>query len=233
MRLDRFLAESTDLTRGLAKRALIRGEVTVNGELEKKAARHVAEADRIVWLGEPLSLVGTRYIMLHKPEGVECTARRGLYPRVVDLLDVPKLERLQPVGRLDVDTTGLLLITDDGQWSHRITSPRRRCPKTYLAHLARPLEGDAAKRAVDAFAEGVKLDGDDTPTRPAELTCLDDHRVRLVIDEGRYHQVRRMFAAMGNHVETLHRESVGELVLDDTLAPGEWRELSPEEVALF
>ncbi|WP_275287704.1 pseudouridine synthase [Halomonas elongata] len=233
MRLDRFLAESTDLTRGLAKRALIRGEVTVNGELEKKAARHVGETDRIVWLGETLSLVGTRYIMLHKPEGVECTARRGLYPRAVDLLDVPKLERLQPVGRLDVETTGLLLITDDGKWSHRITSPRRRCPKAYLAHLARPLDGDAAGRAVAAFAEGIELEGDDTPTRPAELTCLDAHRVRLVIDEGRYHQVRRMFAAIGNHVESLHRESVGELMLDDTLAPGEWRELSPEEVALF
>ncbi|MGQ0335761.1 pseudouridine synthase [Halomonas elongata] len=233
MRLDRFLAESTELTRGLAKRALIRGEVSVNGELEKKAARHVQETDRITWLGERLSLVGTRYIMLHKPEGVECTARRGLYPRAVDLLDVPKVERLQPVGRLDVETTGLLLITDDGQWSHRITSPRRRCPKAYVARLARPLEGDEARRATQAFAEGIVLEGEDAPTRPAELTCLDDHHVRLVIDEGRYHQVRRMLAAIGNHVETLHRESVGALVLDDTLEPGEWRELTPEEIALF
>ncbi|WP_069383732.1 pseudouridine synthase [Halomonas caseinilytica] len=233
MRLDRFLVESTELTRSLAKRALIRGEVSVNGELEKKAARHVEEADRVVWLGESLSLVGVRYIMLHKPEGVECTARRGLYPRAVDLLDVPKVERLKPVGRLDVETTGLLLLTDDGQWSHRITSPRRRCAKGYMAQLARPLEGDAARQAVDAFAEGIVLEGDEAPTRPAELTILDAHRARLVIDEGRYHQVRRMFAAIGNHVEALHRESIGPLLLDDALAPGEWRELEPEEVALF
>lgn len=233
MRLDRFLAETTELTRSLAKRALSRGEVTVNGEIEKKGARHLAAADRVTWNGAPLALVGLRYVMLHKPTGVECTARRGLYPRAVDLIDLPKAERLQPVGRLDVDTTGLLLLSDDGQWSHRVTAPRRACPKVYLASLARPLEGAEAERAVAAFAEGLELEGDEAPTRPAELTLLDAQRARLVVTEGRYHQVRRMFAAIGNHVEALHRESVGPLSLDAGLAPGEWRELSEAEVALF
>lgn len=101
MRLDRFLSETTDLTRSLAKRALVRGEVTINGELEKKAARHVSGDDEVRWEGRLLQRVGLRYIMLHKPVGVECTARRGLYPRAVDLIDLPKAERLQPVGRLD------------------------------------------------------------------------------------------------------------------------------------
>ncbi|XKE47335.1 pseudouridine synthase [Halomonas organivorans] len=233
MRLDRFLAETTELTRGLAKKALGRGEVRVNGEVEKQGARHVGEADRVTWNEVPLALVGVRHIMLHKPAGVECTARRGLYPRAVDLIDLPKAERLQPVGRLDVETTGLLLLTDDGQWSHRVTSPRRACAKVYLATLARPLEGDAADGAKAAFAKGIRLEGEEVPTRPAELTLLDARHARLTITEGRYHQVRRMFAAVGNHVEALHRESVGPLVLDADLAPGEWRELDDAEVAAF
>ncbi|RTR04973.1 pseudouridine synthase [Halomonas nitroreducens] len=233
MRLDRFLSESTELTRGLAKRALSRGEVTVNGEPEKKGARHVGDEDRVTWNGMPLALVGLRHIMLHKPVGVECTARRGLYPRAVDLVEAPKAERLQPVGRLDVETTGLLLLTDDGQWSHRVTSPKRACAKVYVATLARPLAEEEAERAVAAFAEGLWLEGEEAVTRPAELELLDARQARLTITEGRYHQVRRMFAAIGNHVEALHRESVGPLRLDPTLAPGEWRELTEGEVALF
>nr|WP_300308517.1 pseudouridine synthase [Halomonas sp.] len=233
MRLDRFLAETTDLTRSLAKRALSNGEVQVNGEAEKRPARHISEDDTVAWMGEPLALVGLRYVMLHKPLNVECTARRGLYPRAMDLIDLPKAERLQPVGRLDVGTTGLLLLSDDGQWSHRVTSPRHRCAKVYRAQLAHPLEGQAALDAVEAFANGVLLEGEDTPTRPAELVCLSAQEVLLTVHEGRYHQVRRMFAAIGNHVEALHRESIGELKLDPQLAPGEWRELTEEEVALF
>ncbi|WP_442490112.1 pseudouridine synthase [Halomonas litopenaei] len=231
MRLDRFLSETTDLTRSLAKRALVRGEVTVNGELEKKAARHVASDDAVRWEGRLLELVGLRYIMLHKPVGVECTARRGLYPRAVDLIDLPKAERLQPVGRLDVDTTGLLLLSDDGQWSHRITSPRHRSAKIYQARLARDL--DDPDEAVARFAEGIMLEGEETPTRPATLTCHGPREVELAIVEGRYHQVRRMFAAIGNHVETLHRHTVGPLTLDTSLEPGQWRELTAHERDLF
>ncbi|SDJ80257.1 pseudouridine synthase [Billgrantia gudaonensis] len=233
MRLDRFLAETAPLTRSQAKRVLAQGEVTIDGEVVKQAATQVGGHARVAWRGEVLALVGLRYVMLHKPTGVECTARRGLYPRAVDLIDLPKAERLQAVGRLDVDTTGLVLLTDDGQWSHRVTAPRRRCPKTYRASLARPLEGGALARAIADFHEGILLDGETSPTRPAELEPLSSREVRLTIHEGRYHQVRRMFAAIGNHVEALHRESIGELALDTALAPGEWRELSAEETALF
>ncbi|WP_016913894.1 pseudouridine synthase [Vreelandella stevensii] len=234
MRLDRFLSETSALTRSLAKRALKNGEVTLNGEPIKQAATHIDTAqDEVRLNGERLELVGLRYIMLHKPRDVECTARRGLYPRVIDIIDEPKVERLQPVGRLDVDTTGLLLLTDDGQWSHRVTSPRHRCAKVYLAELAEPMEGEAAQQAVERVAEGLLLEGEETPTQPATLRFITPQQAELTITEGRYHQVKRMFAALGNHVETLHRHSIGSLALPDDLAPGEWRALTQEEIDSF
>ncbi|CAM4157727.1 pseudouridine synthase [Vreelandella rituensis] len=234
MRLDRFLSETTELTRSLAKRALKREEVTVNGEVTKQSALQLdLEQDKVTWNGVSLELVGLRYLMINKPEGVECTARRGLYPRVVELIDLPKVERLQSVGRLDVDTTGLLLLTDDGHWSHRVSAPKKRCGKVYLASLAQPLEGKQAEEAIARVSEGLMLDGEEELTHPATLEMLTPTQARLTITEGRYHQVKRMFAALGNHVEALHRESIGPLVLDPSLEPGEWRELTAEEVALF
>ncbi|MCC5882060.1 MAG: pseudouridine synthase [Halomonas sp.] len=232
MRLDRFLAETTELTRSLAKKAMHRGEVTVNGAVVKQSATHIASDDRVEWAGQPLALVGLRYVMLHKPADVECTARRGLYPRAVDLVDLPKAERLQPVGRLDADTTGLVLLTDDGQWAHRVTSPRKRCAKVYRATLAEALQGEALAEAVSRFAEGFMLEGEEKPTLPAQLVMHGSHDAELTLYEGRYHQVKRMFAAIGNHVTALHRESIGPLSLG-TLAQGEWRELSVDEVAAF
>ncbi|MCE8015186.1 pseudouridine synthase [Halomonas sp. MCCC 1A17488] len=232
MRLDRFLAETTDLTRSLAKKALHRGEVSVNGTVTKQAASQVASTDRVEWAGQPLTLVGLRYVMLNKPSDVECSARRGLYPRAVDLIDLPKAERLQTVGRLDVDTTGLVLLTDDGQWSHRVSSPRRRCAKVYRASLAEPLAGDALAAAVRRFEEGLLLEGEEKPTLPAALVMRSPHEAELTLHEGRYHQVKRMFAAIGNRVTALHRESIGPLSLGN-LALGEWRELSDDEVAGF
>lgn len=232
MRLDRFICESTELTRSLAKKAMHRGEVSVDGEVIKNAATQVNEHHRVTFQGEPLMLVGLRYVMLHKPAGVECTARRTLYPRAIDLIDLPMLERLQTVGRLDVDTTGLVLLSDDGQWSHRVTSPKRRCGKVYRVTLAEPLEGDALDAAVHDFAEGVLLEGEEKPTRPAELAMREPRVAELVLYEGKYHQVKRMFAAIGHHVEALHREAIGPLALGE-LAEGEWRELSAEEVAAF
>lgn len=232
MRLDRFLGETTELTRSLAKKAMHRGEVRVNGEVVKNPATQVNERHRVTWNDTPLALVGLRYVMLNKPTGVECTARRSLYPRAMDLIDLPHVERLQTVGRLDVDTTGMVLLSDDGQWSHRVTSPRRRCAKVYRVTLATPLEGDTLRRAMEDFAEGIMLDGEEAPTRPAELSMREPCLAELVLWEGKYHQVKRMFAAIGNHVTALHREAIGPLVLGD-LAEGEWRELSEDEVAAF
>ncbi|WP_290785416.1 pseudouridine synthase [Halomonas sp.] len=232
MRLDRFLAETTELTRSLAKKALHRGEVSVDDEIVKNPATQVGEENRVAWNEEPLALVGMRYLMLHKPAGVECTARRTLYPRAIDLVELPKVERLQTVGRLDVDTTGLVLLTDDGQWSHRVTSPKHRFGKVYRVTLDEPLAGEALERAVAAFAEGVMLDGEERPTRPAELSMREPTVAELTLYEGKYHQVKRMFAAIGCHVAALHRESIGPLALGD-LPAGEWRELTAEEIAAF
>ncbi len=230
MRLDRFLAETTDLTRSLAKKAMQRGEVRVNGEVVKQPATHLEPTDHVHWNDERLMLVGLRYVMLHKPAGVECTSRRGLYPRAIDLIDLPKPERLQPVGRLDVDTTGLVLLTDDGQWAHRITSPRKRCGKVYRATLAEPLA--QPDDAVLRFREGILLEGEEKPTLPAELKVLAPTEMELTLYEGRYHQVKRMFAALGNAVVALHRESIGPLALGG-LAEGEWRELREDEIQAF
>lgn len=234
MRLDRFLSETTPLTRSLAKRALKNGEVTLNGEPIKQSATQIdTEQDEVKFNGETLSLVGLRYVIMHKPADVECTARRGLYPRVIDLIDLPKVERLQPVGRLDVDTTGLLLMTDDGQWSHRVTSPRHRCAKVYIADLAEPMEGNDAEWAINQVAQGILLDDEETPTQPALLRFITPLQAELTLTEGRYHQVKRMFAALGNHVSALHRQSIGDVVLTDDLGPGEWRELTQEEIDSF
>lgn len=232
MRLDKFLAETTELTRSLAKKAMHREEVTVDGVLVKNPATQVDERNDVSWRGQRLHLVGLRYVMLNKPQGVECSARRGLYPLVNELIDLPHIERLHAVGRLDVDTTGLVLLSDDGQWSHRVTSPRRRCGKVYRVALGEPLEGEALAEVTRRFAEGVLLDGEDRLTRPAELAMREPCVAELTLYEGKYHQVKRMFAAVGNHVEALHREAVGELSLGD-LAAGEWRELRQDEIDAF
>ena len=128
---------------------------------------------------------------------------------------------------LDVDTTGLLLITDDGQWNHRLTAPRSDCQKIYRVELATPISPDYQER----LANGVWLEGEKHPCLPATLEVLDDQTVLLSIAEGKYHQVKRMFAALGNHVKALHRTQVGGITLDETLEPGEYRALTPDEVA--
>ncbi|RKW37748.1 MAG: pseudouridine synthase, partial [Moraxella sp.] len=141
----------------------------------------------------------------------------------------PLSARLHSAGRLDVDTTGLVLLTDDGQWSHRITSPKHHYPKTYLVTLADPVEANYSQ----ACAEGILLRGEKEPTKPAELEILDDYNVNLTISEGRYHQVKRMFAALGNKVVGLHRWKIGNLTLDDDLGEGEFRPLTEKEIAYF
>ena len=173
--------------------------------------------------GEPLDPPPGLLLMLHKPLGVTCSTK-DTGRLVYDLLP-PRYRLRDPllstVGRLDRDTSGLLLLTDDGQLLHRIIAPKSRLPKVYLATLAQDLRGDEAA----LFAAGtLMLDGEKTPLLPAELDVLDARRARLTLHEGRYHQVRRMFAAVGNHVDALHRERVGGLTLGD-LPDGQWRAL--------
>lgn len=229
-RLDKFISHTTGLTRGQVKQQLAQGEVTVNGEPAKQASMAVSAEDRVCWQGELLEEVGLRYLLLNKPLGYECSRKSSHHPLVFDLLDVPQLDRIQPVGRLDVETSGLLLLTDDGQWAHRLTSPRHKKKKVYLAELAEPLCAEAEIK----LAEGLLLEGEEKLTLPAELERLSPTRVKLGLTEGRYHQVRRMFAALGNHVVSLHRESIGALLLDPVTCPeGQWRHLTAQEIQIL
>ena len=226
MRLDKFISSCTGLTRSQATKVIRQGRVGVNGEPCKQGATQL-KADAVVTLDdEPLALIGPRYLVLHKPAGYVCSSDDPEHPTVMMLLDEPALESLNPVGRLDLDTTGLLLITDDGQWLHRITSPKHHVAKTYRVWLADPIPADAAAQ----FAEGVLLRGEKDPTLPAELEVIAEREALLTIHEGRYHQVKRMFAAVGNKVVRLHREKIGDFQLPDDLAEGEYRQLTNNEM---
>jgi 16S rRNA pseudouridine516 synthase len=234
-RLDRLLANMGYGSRREVQ-ALVRfGEVLLDGAPVASADLKVPVtpqlADRMQVRGARLDPPPGVALMLHKPVGVTCSHKEA-GRLVYELLPTRWRARdpaISTVGRLDKDTSGLLLLTDDGALLHRIISPRQHVPKRYLATLARPLDGREAAR----FASGeLTLDGeDDKPLAPATLEPLSPTLARLTITEGRYHQVRRMFAAVGNHVEALHRDRVGGLGLPDDLAPGAWRLMDAVDVA--
>jgi len=226
MRLDKYLADSTSLTRSQARKAIAAGEVTVAGEVQANPASHVDPSLAVCWQAKPVSPPKARYLMLHKPTGYVCSNTEDTWPPVTDLLPAEWREGLIIAGRLDQDTTGLVILSDDGQWTHRLTRPGSMVGKRYRVRLAEPLVSDAEQRCRD----GILLQGETKPTRPAELERISDTEVRLTLHEGRYHQVKRMMAALGNKVIGLHREQVGELVLDD-LPEGQWRELTAAEIA--
>ena len=228
MRLDKMLCHACGLTRQDAQRAIKNGWVTVNGLTVSKGEFKVEYDDEVLLDDEPVVLLGPRYIMLNKPTGYVCANKDGLHPIAHDLLgDLVKKKELQIVGRLDLDTTGLVLFTDDGQWNHRITSPKKSKWKIYKVGIAEPL----SEQAIQHLERGLMLDGEEKPTLPAKVEVTDDPLViRLHIQEGRYHQVKRMLAAVGNAVAHLHREQIGEIKLEAELAPGQWRYLTDAEI---
>ncbi len=166
-------------------------------------------------------------VVLHKPAGYECSRKPQHHPSVLELLPRPLRERgLQPIGRLDEDTTGLLLITDDGQLNHVLSSAKRKVPKVYLATTKHPLD----EGQIEALLAGVLLNDEPEPIAAAAAEIAGNQLLRLTVTEGKYHQVKRMVAAVGNRVEALHREAVGEFVLPPELKPGEWRWLSNDDL---
>jgi len=229
MRLDKFLCKSTELTRTEAKKLLKRGEVTVNGDVLKDPAAQVHENNEIILFGQVLQARQSRYIMMHKQVDTICSNVDEGYPSLLNFIDVDKAFDLHIAGRLDADTTGLVLITDDGRWSHNIISPKKSCEKTYRVWL----RNDIAEDVKEKFKHGVQLQGEKSLTLPAKLNIVDTREVLLTITEGKYHQVKRMFAAVGNKVVGLHREQIGAIILDEALTPGKWRYLSQEEVSYF
>lgn len=227
MRLDKFVAHSSPHSRSDVRRLLRDARLCVNGLPVRDAGLALGTNDVVTLDGQVLRLSGPRYFMLHKPAGVVSATEDGEHRTVLDLLQNENRDGLHVAGRLDIDTTGLVLITDDGQWSHRVKAPGRH-EKRYRVQTARPI----AAEAVAQFTSGLRLRGEeDTPTRPARLEIIGPCEALVWLQEGRYHQVKRMFAAIGNHVESLHREAVAGIELDPGLAPGAWRALTAAEIA--
>lgn len=231
MRLDKLLANMQIGTRNEVKRYIRQGNVTVDG------SSHVLPNQQVDPLKQEIRCFGKRlwyqeyvYYMFHKPGGCVTARKDRKYKTVMDY--IPKSHRdLSPVGRLDLDTEGLLLITNDGALSHDLLSPAKHVRKTYEARI----DGIVTKEDVDLFAEGLDI-GDPAKTRPARLVIkkadvVSD--VEVTITEGRYHQIKRMFQAVGKEVVYLKRIGMGDLKLDESLSPGAYRELTPQEIAML
>ena len=227
MRLDYLIANATALSRRDAKRAIGQGRVQVDGAECRQASIKLSEQSTVTLDGQPVVLADDTYLMLHKPAGVVSATIDSHHTTALDLLPGELRAGVHIVGRLDQDTTGLLLLTTDGQWSHRITSPRSACDKTYRVTLAESITAEA----IEQLKTGVMLKDDPEPTRPAQVQPLSDTMIELTIQEGRYHQVKRMLAAVGNRVVALHRQRIGAIELDAALGPGEYRALTEDEVA--
>jgi 23S rRNA pseudouridine2605 synthase len=221
MRLNAYLARAGVASRRKADELIKAGRVTVNGE-PGQLNTFVERRDRVEVDGQPVAAQRLAYVLLHKPAGAVTTARdpQGR-PTVIELIDLP--ERVVPVGRLDVETTGALLLTNDGPLAHRLAHPRYGVEKVYVADV----EGRPDERDLRALAEGVELE--DGMTAPATVRCLAPSRVELTLHEGRNRQVRRMLEAVGHPVRHLHRSTYAGLTLEG-LEPGQWRELEPSEV---
>lgn len=231
MRLDKFLCEMGVGTRSEVKSYLKKGQVTVNGDVVKKPEIKIDENnDTICFLGKTFTYEAVQYFLLNKPAGCVTATKDNLSETVMSFLPENRRDDLFPVGRLDKDTEGLLLITNDGQLAHELLSPKKHVDKTYYAVI----DGKVKEEHIQQFLDGVDI-GDEELTMPAKLNILksgETSEIELTIQEGRFHQVKRMFEAVGTKVTYLKRISMGPLTLGD-LQPGEVRVLSDEEIELL
>ena len=233
MRIDKLLSNMGFGSRKEVKQLLKKGVVRVNAEAIKNATLHInTEKDEVTVLGERVVYKEFIYLMMHKPQGVLSATEDKHDQTVIDLLDADSQHfEPFPVGRLDKDTEGFLLLTNDGKLAHNLLSPKKGVPKTYYAHI----EGIVTEEDVERFAEGVILD-DAYLTKPGELKILksaDVSEIELTITEGKFHQVKRMFAAVDKQVVYLKRLSMGPLSLDENLPLGSYRELTDAELELL
>lgn len=231
-------------TRRVCAGLIQQGWVEVREALEGDFRRETDATAEVVERGAVLKVQGVEwpyhvkaYVMLHKPAGTECSQKPSTYPSIYTLLPAPLRQRpsktavigVQAVGRLDQDTTGLLLLSDDGQFIHKMSSPKKHVPKVYEVSTKHPVDAAQVQRLLD----GVILDDDPKPVRAAACVQTGDAGLALTLTEGKYHQVKRMLAAVGNRVEGLHRSRIGQLELPVDLAPGAWRWLAAEDLALL
>ncbi|AZF46730.1 MULTISPECIES: pseudouridine synthase [unclassified Pseudomonas] len=227
MRVDRFLSNLPRFNRRQVRLLLVERHVSVDGVTVSDPHHEVREFSQVCVDGEVLQAgKPARYFMLHKPQGCVSATADPQHPTVLDLLNEPDKSTLHIAGRLDYNTTGLMLITNDGQWSRRLTQPTTKLPKVYRVETAQQIGPEYAV----TFKAGLYFAFEDLTTQPAELELLGPTTARLSIIEGRYHQVKRMFGHFNNQVIALHRERMGPLQLDPSLAPGEYRALTDDEI---
>ncbi len=229
LRLDKLLADMGYGTRSEIKKEIAKGGVTVNGTVMKKPEAKIdTERDIVCIKGEKAVYARYEYFMLNKPAGVVSATMDRRERTVLDLIEDKKRDDLFPVGRLDKDTEGLLLITNNGELAHQLLSPKKHVDKVYFARV----RGTVTEEDIKMFSEGLDI-GDEKKTLPAQLSILSSGEIsetRITIREGRFHQIKRMFAAVGKEVVYLKRLGMGTLTLDESLAPGEYRRLTEEEV---
>lgn len=229
LRLDKYLAEMNLGTRSEVKKLITKGQIQVNGTIVKKPELKLdPTSDRVQYQGREITYVIYEYYMLNKPSGVISATEDKRDTTVIDLIESRQRKDLFPVGRLDKDTEGLLLITNDGALAHRLLSPKKHVDKTYYAKIS----GEVTKEDIETFEKGVCI-GEEKLTLPAKLVILKsgaESEIELTIQEGRFHQVKRMFQAVGKEVVYLKRLSMGSLSLDPSLKPGEYRKLTKEEM---
>lgn len=230
IRLDKYLADMGKGTRSEVKKAIGKGLVRVNDEIVRKPETKLdTDVDVVLYDGESVGYAQFEYYMLNKPAGIISATEDKREKTVVDLIADKKRKNLFPVGRLDRDTEGLLLISNDGELAHRLLSPSRHVDKVYYAKI----EGTVTDADVEAFRQGIDI-GEEKLTRPAKLRILNSaerSEIELTICEGKFHQVKRMFHAVGKEVVYLKRLQMGTLVLDESLNPGDYRKLTEQEIA--
>jgi 16S rRNA pseudouridine516 synthase len=223
MRLDKYLSHCGHGTRNEVRQLIKQGVVEVDGIVSKQAARHI-DNEVVTVFGETLVYEPLLYYMMHKPQGVLSASKDAKQPTAIDLLQGVNPLPVHVVGRLDMDSTGMLLLTNNGALAHQIISPKTKYPKHYIVTLREPLTPLHIKQ----LEAGIELDG--TLTKPCQVNTVDALTVEVILIEGRYHQIKKMMHAVGNEVLTLHRTQIGPLVLDRNLQPGEHRALTKEEV---
>ncbi|PKM04493.1 MAG: 16S rRNA pseudouridine(516) synthase [Gammaproteobacteria bacterium HGW-Gammaproteobacteria-6] len=228
MKLDRLISNLPDYSRHSARLLIASGQVCVDGLIVRDVNAEIDRFMSVTLNGQCIQAANpARYLLLHKPVGFLSATQDPQHPTVLECLPAALRSNLHIAGRLDRSSSGLLLLTNDGLWSRRITAPEKKTPKVYLVSTAYPLSPDTAER----FARGMYFAHEGIMLQPAYLQQLSPCQARLTIHEGRYHQIKRMFHAVGNRVTSLHRESMGSIVLDPGLRPGEYRPLTQDEVA--
>lgn len=227
-RLDKLISNQLIIPRSTVRAGIYQGKATVNGAIVRDPATQIDTAAAVCFDGQAITFKEYLYILIYKPKGVICATDDKKQRTVLDLLpDNIRRRDMAPVGRLDKDTTGLLIITDDGAFAHECISPKKNISKTYIAYL----DGDIKEDTITSFRNGVLL-ADGTVCKSATLQRIGENKARVIITEGKYHQIKRMFGTVGLGVNALHREAIGNLTLPADMCEGDWLELSKQELEM-